>query len=426
MKRILLASSALVAFAGAAAAEVTFTGSATLGYNDTDAVLPGDDPSTAPAIETGFDTIDDDNVGYYWDVNIGVMLSQELDNGLTAAVEFNFDAVDGDLGSDLEAADYVLSLTSESGGMYFGKTDFAAQTYWMGVGDMEYDGFSEADGETVLRSEVIFGSVTFGTSYIINDDVSADLNFRADSDADGDFGNDEDAFARNGDEVVQLSLGATAEFGQFSVGMAYQEAIDNGNLSTRLLNEDTNDDGLINGADSEVIYNDNGDISADEIFGIYGMTSFAGADVSLAFAQNNTVDENSLGFGVSYPIGPVVAGFAYVSNSDVANTYELSVGYSTDVVTADFSYSDNEDGTDQEYSLDGRYNVGSGLAILAGLHGGEDNTNELDYYVAGEYDLGGGAMIVASYAEDDDSSEEDEIGSPEFQEGTTVEFTFEF
>ena len=35
MKSILLTSTALVAFAGAAAAEVLFAGEATLGYNDT-------------------------------------------------------------------------------------------------------------------------------------------------------------------------------------------------------------------------------------------------------------------------------------------------------------------------------------------------------------------------------------------------------
>ncbi len=61
MKRILLTSTALVAFAGAAAADVTWSGTAGLGYND---------------------DIDD---GFYVDGDLDVTMSQELDNGVTVS-----------------------------------------------------------------------------------------------------------------------------------------------------------------------------------------------------------------------------------------------------------------------------------------------------------------------------------------------------
>ncbi len=55
MKQLLLASASVFAFAGAAAAEVTFAGTATLGYNDDDILA-----------------ISDDNVGFYWDATVAV------------------------------------------------------------------------------------------------------------------------------------------------------------------------------------------------------------------------------------------------------------------------------------------------------------------------------------------------------------------
>ncbi len=73
MKSILLTTTALVAFAGAAVADghtgVSFGGDAALGYNDT----------------TG------DYDGFYWDSTLNVGYAQDLDNGVTAGVKFNID-----------------------------------------------------------------------------------------------------------------------------------------------------------------------------------------------------------------------------------------------------------------------------------------------------------------------------------------------
>ncbi|EAR49969.1 putative porin [Oceanicola granulosus HTCC2516] len=376
MKSILLASASIVAFtiAGAAQAEVMFGGTATLGFNDDD------------------DDVEDDNDGFYWDANISVTLSQDLDNGITASATFDFDVADNNLGTDLMSANYLLALTSEFGGLYFGDTTFAAETYWVAAGDMAHDNFSNADGETVLRGEATFGTITGGLSYVVTD-------------AGGD--NVEP------DEVDQLSLGARAEFGQFSVGMAYQEESD------AAAGDDVADEMVYDPVD------ENGDFNTDQVFGIFGSTSFAGADVSVAYARNVTEESDSTGVSLAYPVGPVVLGASYAFNSDAENNFEVTASYVNGPVTVSAAYGDNDEGTDESYAVDARYDVGSGLAVLAGFSGG-DGTADNDYYVAGEMDMGGGAMLTASYAVDDDDSEEDEIGAPEFQEGTTVELTFEF
>ena len=102
------------------------------------------------------------------------------------------------------------------------------------------------------------------------------------------------------------------------------------------------------------------------------------------------------------------------------------MAYEQGPVSVTFDY-ESENG-DDDYGLEGAYDVGNGLVLFAGYvfeeNGGADNDA---YYVGGEYDLGSGAELIVSYADDDnDHSFEDEIGAQEYQEGTTVEVSFEF
>lgn len=374
MKSILLTSTALVAFAGAAFAEshgtdgVSFAGSATLGYN-----ADSDDGALG------------DNDGFYWDANVAVTMTKALDNGLTAAATFDFDAADtndadgtaGADGSDLIGTGYLLSLTSETSGLYFGQTDFAAQTYWTSAGDMEADAFSEADGETVLRSELSMGGITGGLSYAVAD---ADDNLAS-------------------DDVNQLSLGAKATFGNFDVAMGYQE-------------EATDDFSAANG-----------DFVNDEIFAISGSTTFSGATVTVAYADNMTADESSTGIKVSYPFGPVTATAYYVMEDDGTDedNYGVNVAYAADAYAVTLDYQ-NDQGVNKT-ALDASYDMGNGLELFAGMYAEDDIENE--YYVAGSYDLGGGASILVAYADAQDDTD-DEVGANEYQRGTTIEVGFTF
>jgi outer membrane protein OmpU len=358
MKRILLASASIVAFAGAAAAEITFSGEANLGYNDTDNLNPDQQGA------------DQDNLGFYWDASIDVTMSKALDNGLTASASFGLNVVENDLGEDVASSDYVLSLTSDTAGLYFGNTEFAAVTHWVSAGDMESDGFSEEDGETVLRGDITYGGVNASVSYAVN-----------------------------GEKLEQLSLGADATFGTISVAFGYQE--------------DANPE--YTGA--------GGDYNGNDVMGLSVGTSFGGADVRLAYAQEGgTEDRSTIAVKVSYPFGPVTIGASYAMEDDkldatVEDFWEISADYASGPIAANVNYDSNED-----WELTGSYDVGNGITAYAGVVDAGD-----DMYVAASVALGEGATLLVSYVDTGDTSNaDDEIGPNDYQEGATVELGFSF
>lgn len=394
MKSILLTTTALVAFAGAAVADghtgVSFSGAATLGYND-DTSAFGED-------------------GFFWDAELGVKMAAELDNGVMAGAEFTILVADDNVGNNPvntngeEFAvdnDYVLSLTTENAGLFFGAADFAAKSVFKSAGDMEADDFSEADGEAVLRGEVSLNGVEVTLSYVV-------------ADADGDFVGDDFTMENDFD---QLSLGVAADIGNFTLTAAYQAETDS-----------------TGGAYDPV--EENSDFNAYEVFGVSGRTAIAGATITAAYAQQSAYsgpaadaspEKTSIGVQVAYPFGPVTATVYYVvedvDGADVDDNYGLTVAYVDGPVSLTGKVR-NEQGRD-EWNIDGSYDLGNGLTALAGVLN-ENEGDDFDYYVGGTYDLGGGAELLVVFAEDNDGDQEDEIGAPEFMPGTTVEVSFKF
>lgn len=361
MKSILLSSAAIIGLSGAAFAEahtgVTFSGEAELGYNDLVATGGGDN-----------------NFGFYSELSVTIGLAAELDNGLTAAASIDLEDLAGGTGG-VNGAEYELSLTSETAGLYYGDTSFAAENVWEAAGDMESDSFSEADGEEALRGEVSMGGVEAQISYVLG----------------------EEGGTRNAaNDLNQLSIGVSGDFGNFNVVAAYQEA----------------------SGEAAAFYAGNGDFNDAEVFGISVGTSFAGADVRVAYADDTAA--NSLGLEVSYPFGPVTATGYYVAESVGSDNWGLNFAYENGPIAVELDYQDDQ-GT-QKVSLEGSYDVGNGLMVFAGLDDSGD-----DMYLGGEYDLGSGASLLVSYADDSDADNgDDEIGANEYQEGTTVEISFEF
>ena len=94
-------------------------------------------------------------------------LSQELNNGLTAAASFTMNIADNDdrrATSDVDN-DFVLALTAEgTGGLFLGDTAFAAESHWDPARRLQADDFSEQDDEVVLRGDVAFFGVEASTS----------------------------------------------------------------------------------------------------------------------------------------------------------------------------------------------------------------------------------------------------------------------
>lgn len=345
MKRILLASASIVAFAGAAAAEVIFGGSATLGYNDT--------------VEEEF----------YWDSNLGVTFTQELDNGLTAGVSFDFDIADRNLGTGLSSGGFVLSLTSDMGGLYFGDVDPVGDSEWGGVGGSAVAGFNDkdvhfdvAEFEAMLRGEVMFGGIEGFVS----------------------FGVDTDGVGLATADVDAMQIVVKGSFGNFNGTLAYQEEFG----------------------------------PTPEILALSVGTSFVGADVTLAYETDQT--ESSIGVGLSYPIGPVTAGAYYTSNEIADDSFGVSADYASGPIAVSAFY-DVDQGDDGSFGVEGSYDVGSGIMIMAGL---VDNGDA--YYVAGTYDLGGGASLLVAYADDSNNALNDEIGDPGYMAGITAELSLSF
>jgi hypothetical protein len=349
MKSILLASASIVAFAGAAAAEVTFSGSAKLGYNN--------------------EPIEND--GFYWSAGLTVTLTQALNNGLTATAKVSVDIADDGNGTDdedLAAGGFVLSLTSDTAGLYFGDTSTAQDKHWDGVGEMDHDAFSANDGANVLRGDIMFNGINASIGYFV---------------ADG--------------ELVQLGVGASGTFGNFTVAFAYQEEATCGDCS--------------------------GDFSGDQVFGLRASTTLGGGTFAIGYAANQTDDTNSIGLSASYPVGPVTVGAYYnIESVDGTDEFGVSAAYASGPITAKLSYSSDEaDGDD--WGLEGTYEVGNGIKVWAGVVDSGD-----DMYVAATVDLGNGGQFLISYADDGDGDEggDDDIGAPELQAGATAEVSFSF
>jgi len=344
MKSILLASTAVVAMAGAASAEISWSGGATQGWND----------------------VEQD--GFYWDATLAVAASMALDNGMVAAADLSFVALSSTAISAswyLSLTSYVLSLTTETAGLYFGDTDSSADLHWSGAGEMNEDAFNETGDDVwtpccepgwgwntpdaVLRGEVTFGTVTASLSY---------------------------ALSSNNETLTALQFAAVAEVGSATVILAYQDGD-----------------------------NDNG-----EVFGISGSTTFGGADVTVAYADNE--GDNSLGFEVGYPVGPATIGFWYVAESAVDDGMGVSLDYASGPITA-MIWWESVTGT-ENFGVEGAYDVGNGLVVRVGYLDIEGA------YAGLEYALGENASLLVSY------NDSDETGDPEYNEGTTVEVSFEF
>lgn len=383
MKKILLASVALTAFAGAAAAEVSFSGSATLGYNDDNGRLAGG-------------AVFGDHQGFYSDLNLDVALSAELDNGLTVSAAADVDEVDAE---DKASRGVTLTIASDNASLVYGDTEFAAKSMWSAAGDMEADSFSAQDGEGVLKGTFSFGGVDMAVSGLVYD-------------AEGDAATD---------DLAQLSFGAKATVGAATVVVAYQEELLAADV-TGGLNANTN-----------TTISTNGDLTTAETLGISVAMSVAGADVKLAYAsEKSTVgtDYDSTGIAVSYPMGDVTVSAYFVSEDDstavdAKDNYGVKFAYAAGAVAGTLGFA-SEQGTDY-VSLEGSYDLGNGLSIYAGAITKDGDTD--DTYVGASYDLGGGASLLVSYADDtnnDEAAGDDDIGAQGYAVGTTVELSFAF
>ena len=436
MKRILLTSTALVAFAGAAMAEshVMISDDTALMADGT--VMPSDVPQIDRAVAQGvvwgadgeFGYNEEVEGGFFFDGGLAVTTSAGMNMGLTAGLTLDVDLqfnrgnqfdednqLSGSFGTfdgiNVGASDFVIFVEGQGAGLYIGDTETGAANRWAGTTNMEQDGFLEVDDvndgpddgdfvDGVLRGDLDYGSVSASLSFLMAPERRT---------------NDDDF---NG--ITGLSLGAEGTFGNFVVGMAYQEEITDSLVDVESTDQDGDD---IISADE---FGNNNPGTTDEVFGVYAGSTFAGADVKVAYAQNLNTDEDSFGVQVDYPFGPVTATAFYSAESAVDDNYGIGVAYANGPLTAAAYY---HDGNDEEIGIEGTYDAGNGLVGYAGYIQNDGDSDAYEAYVAAEYDLGGGASLVASYGDNGDAytGANDEIGNAfEVNEGTTVGVSFTF
>ena len=399
MKSILLTSTALVAFAGAAAADghaesgITFTGEATLGYNtNTDvndavpAALPGEDE----VLGTADDVIPTQaSEGFFWDSSVDVTMTAALDNGLVATGTFGFNVADNSLGDAVSTGDFVLSLAGENASLTFGNTDPVADDRFGDVDGGTTAGFNDQDAHFDVLG---FESILVGEATVAG--FTGAVSFGVDGDA---------AVAEGLDEIDALQLHIAGTVGPVDLELAYQDEIE------------------ATGTDAA--------LASEAVFGIAASASFAGADFTVSYVDDDT--ESSTGISVSYPFGSVTATGYYSVNDIAEDNYGIELNYAANSldVTAEVEVDGGEDGAEDvtSYRVEGSYDVGNGLQVFAGFLGTDVDESDETFYVAGEYDLGGGAEVLVSYADDgNEAAVGEDLGDPEYKEGLTVQVSFDF
>ena len=336
--------------AGVAAAEVTFSGTAKFGYNDTD-------HATGASVGAAFS-----------DIDLNIAFSQELNNGYTAAASFEFDVANADQGASFNASDAVISLTNADSGIHYGDTKHGAENAWSAVGSMDNDDFRVAKNEMVTRADMTFGGAKIGIS--LGDDTNI-----------------------SGTEKDYISLGITGSAGAFSYALAHQnentatlDPVDN-LAATQLATTGVRVSTTLGGATVALGYakNDNGGSTGIEVS--YPMGALT---TTASYVQEGAANaENRWDVKVAYAEGALGVTVATDEGKDwnVDVSYEMGNGLSL-FVGAD-------DGGEDTYA-GVSYDLGGGASLLASY--ANDNSNNDDDDEVGAKDYKEGMTFQLSFA----------------------------
>jgi outer membrane protein OmpU len=225
MKNILLTSTALVAFAGAAAADVAITGYAEMG------LVGGDDVATTQ---------------FFTDIDVTFTMSGQTDNGLTFGAAVDLDEA-GKLGDTDDNNGTAIFISGGFGTLTLGDTDGALDWAMTDIGNIGNPG-SINDDETshaayigsyldgfydgqILRYNYSFGD--FGVAVSVEQDDNGNVSdgfavgFKYSMDMGGvgiDFGLGYQEVALNSTQDLDaLGLSVVGNFGDFSAGINYVE-----------------------------------------------------------------------------------------------------------------------------------------------------------------------------------------------------------
>ena len=372
MKQILLASTALVAFAGAAAAEVAISGSGRMGmvydksiFNDDIVIVNGDAVRTSDA-------------GFRFDsrVRVAFTLTQETDAGVTFGGTVRADnASDGNKG---KAGSVFMS--GAFGKLSMGDVDGAAESAVGNLSGVGYTGlgdFNEAfylqQGNSDLDSNEELSSFALPAALYEYNTGAASFYFSIGNP--GGIGIGSDAFNINDDEGVNIGnyevsdavvdqaygIGAKYSVDNYSFGVGY-ESIDISGILT-----DFGDDG-VKGDIKDTAGPDGLDGTADD--------TFAADSDDTESEFNNTIDNWILGGSATFGGFTLKAQYGEGSGDNLEITqYGISGDYTFDAYTltafwrsVEVKTLDDAMARDyQPFGLGVTYDLGGGASVAAGV-----------------------------------------------------------
>ncbi|TDX31890.1 porin [Rhodovulum visakhapatnamense] len=324
MKKVLFATTALVASAGFAAADITFSGSAEMGI-----VGGGKD---APGVSTFVGNGDDSTTEFNNDFTLTVVGSGQTDSGLSFGISVDFSTeaepnANGNVTLDNEA----VFISGDFGTLTLGEIDGAVDKrlteahnavgqYSIGDDETVHAGYQGSYGDAaydnqILRYDYAFGDFGFSASMELNDDDSGT------DDADNGYAL---AISYNTD-MGGVGLG-------FGLGYQYLEA------------------GL-------------GGWAPGNLEDYTTLTWAAGTEVDIIAATVSADFNNGFKAGFEYSnYDPSGAG-----NSDIDH-YAVGLGYTMDALSVGVSYGKFEAdiGDADGWALTAAYDLGGGAAIVAG------------------------------------------------------------
>jgi len=331
MKNLLLASTALVAFAGAAAAEVAISGSGRMGmvYDDTarivnDNIVPNPDGGLTRASDAGF---------YFSSrVRVAFTLTQETDSGVTFGGSIRADNAAG--GNRGEAGSVFMS--GSFGKISMGDTSGAAEAAvgnlsgvgYTGLGDFNEAFYLQQSNSSLDGNEKV---TEFALPAMLYEYSTGAASFYFALGNPGGIALDPAIFNFNGSEVVVANtvidsaygLGAKYAVDNYSVGIGY-ESIDVSGIATNVTTlaqtefNETVDSWILGGSatfggftlkaqygqgSSQSLDLTQYGISGDYTFDAFTVTAFW-RSVELATAGDAaSVERQPFGLGVTYDLG---------------------------------------------------------------------------------------------------------------------------
>ncbi|MEO1679154.1 MAG: porin [Pseudomonadota bacterium] len=397
MKHVLLASTALVAFAGLAPAQTTLTGGGGPGTititGNADIGIIGS-TATIDHSEAGLaDTEIEQKAQFFNAIDMDIVYAGQTDGGLTFGADFDIDEADN-LGNNTDDMGITVFISGDFGTVTMGDTDGALDRVLTDAGDIRNPG-SLDDAETVhIGYNGSFGD-EIGDGQIVRYDYTFDAFQFAFS-----LEQHDDCIG-GGDIVSADGPGAPADCDDdeitYGIGFGYEFEFAGGTIDFGLGYMD------ISNVDSVLDLANDPD-ATDSI------NDVAGANVTDPTGGLLDDGEDEVGSAQMIGVGAVVnldngfsGGFTYTDTSfenvdDNLTHIGVGVGYEFDAFSVHFNYGqyEIEDFTLTGYGIAAGYDLGGGASILFGYSRSEsddfdfdiDDDTDADEYTADVYQLG--------------------------------------